>query len=384
MPRKMTVFLSAVPGDGIGSSRQYFKEYVKPILVAASMDYEVIEGRKEGDVRYGTAEQIRRLRRKKGEKGNSDTEPEMDAVMAVDLMRERMQVQSEPGVKGDLVLGRHTWKEYIRGIHEGWLGPLDEPSEQIPESSPIHPSTEARTDDPAATTSAEAVETENKEQDNPAEEQKQEEKKKKTYPPPAYLSIQEYSSAPLSAHTPQMLEPSEPIHQQHLLGFLKTPERIYNWLNRRSLQDRIGRQTAAIVLASSRPYQYDQSFATPSNDDGAPLATKAPENDSLDSAPLQTSAIYEQQSLLTEEEPYWHKSIRKPRADDDKREQLWLRDIVLEPRIAQRMRRFELEPEEEDRARRIGAGLEEGRAVPVKDLRQQKPVVGDLDHDSME
>ena len=78
MPRKMTVFLSAVPGDGIGSSRQYFKEYVKPILVAASMDYEVIEGRKEGDVRYGTAEQIRRLRRKKGEKGNSDTEPEMD------------------------------------------------------------------------------------------------------------------------------------------------------------------------------------------------------------------------------------------------------------------------------------------------------------------
>jgi hypothetical protein len=31
----------------------------------------------------------------------------------------------EPGPKGDLVIGRHTWKEYIRGLHEGWLGPLD-------------------------------------------------------------------------------------------------------------------------------------------------------------------------------------------------------------------------------------------------------------------
>lgn len=382
LPRKLTIFLSAAPGDGIGSSRQYFKDYVKPILVAASMDYEVIEGRKEGDVRYGTAEQIRRLRRKKGERGSSNEEPEMDAAMAIDLMRERMMVQPEPGVRGDLVLGRHTWKEYIRGIHEGWLGPLDEPPEPIPEPPPRHASTELKTDDTAATASSEAIGTETKEE-KPAEEKKEEEKKK-TYPPPAYLSIQEYSSAPLSPYTPQVLEPSEPIHQQHLLGFLKTPQRIWNWLNRRSLQDRIGRQTAAIVLAHYRPYQHDDTFALPSTEDATPLATKAPESDALDSAPLQVSANYEQQSLLNEEEHYWHKSVRKSRSEGDKREQVWLNDIVLEPRIAERMRRFELDPEEVERAGRIEAGLEEGKAVPVRDLRAEKPVIGDLDHDSME
>jgi len=388
MPRKLTVYLSAAPGDGMGSSRTYFKDYVKPILVAAAMDYEVIEGRKEGDVRYGTAEQIRRLRRKKGEQGT--TEHEVDTAMAIDLMREQMMVQPVPGVRGDLVLGRHTWKEYIRGIHEGWLGPLDEPPEPVVEPSPIHPPTEPRTVDPEATTSPEAAEKTLADQEKPPEEQKEEEKKteekKKTYPPPAYLSIREYSVAPLSPHIPTTLEPSEPIHMQHLLGFLKTPQRIYNWLNRRSLQDQIGRQTASIVLANYRPYQHDESFASPNQlDDAAPLATKAPENDHADSFPVQTSATYEQQSLLVEEEPYWHKSVRKPTTTDDEKERIWMRDIVLDPRIAERMRRFELDPEQEERVNRIAAGDDSAKwAVPVQDLRQQKPVLGDPDQDSME
>lgn len=393
MPRKLTVFLSAPPGDGLGPSRQYFKDYVKPILVAASMDYEVIEGRKEGDVRYGTAEQIRRLRRKKGEKGL--TEPEMDTAMAIDLMRERLMLQPEPGVKGDLVLGRHTWKEYIRGIHEGWLGPLDEPPELNPESSPtpaitpepspIHPPTESRTENPGATTSPEAVEQISADEDKKPEEKKEEEKKKKPYPPPAYLPIHQYSGSPLSPHIPTVLEPSEAIHQQHLLGFLKTPQRIYNWLNRRTLQDQIGRQTAAIVLASNRPYQHDESFAMPSilpSETSAPVATRAPENDQLDTSPLQTSSNYEQQGLLTEEEHYWHKSVRQAPADATK-EQIYIADIVFDPRIADRMRKFELDHEQEQRAQKIAAGDESAKwAVPVQDLRSKKPIVT-ADEDSM-
>ena len=116
MPRKLTVFISAPPGDGIRPSREYFKTYVKPILVAAAMDYDVIEGRKEGDVRYGTAEQIRRLRRKNGERGGNTTEQDVDTEAAIDSVREKMYIVQEPGDCGDLVLGRHTWKEYMRGI----------------------------------------------------------------------------------------------------------------------------------------------------------------------------------------------------------------------------------------------------------------------------
>ena len=381
MPRKLTVFLAAMPGDGIGPSRTYFKEYVKPILVAASMDYEVIEGRKEGDVRFGTAESIRRLRRKRGEKGT--TEPEMDTAMAIDQMREASLTLPEPGVKGDLVLGRHTWKEYVRGLHEGWLGPLDEPPEPIPEPSPIHPPTEARTENPEATTSPEAAQKDLADQDKPPEEQKKEEQKKKPYPPPAFLPISDYSAAPLSPHIPTILEPSEAIHQQHLLGFLKTPQRIYNWLNRRTLQDQIGRQTAAIVLANHRPYAHSESFATPSP---APeVATKAPENDLLGDSPLQTSSTHEQQSLLVEEEPLWHKSVRKPpKTPDPTKEKIWLGEVVLDPRIAERMRRFELEPEAEERVQRIASGDESANwAVPTRDLRKQKVLISADEEDSM-
>src|ERR1700761_784152 len=41
LPRKITVFLSAPPGDGIRPSRDYFRQYIKPVLVAAAIDYDV-------------------------------------------------------------------------------------------------------------------------------------------------------------------------------------------------------------------------------------------------------------------------------------------------------------------------------------------------------
>lgn len=396
LPRKLTVFISACPGDSMGPTRQYFKDYVKPVLVAAAMDYEVIEGRKEGDVRYGTAEQIRRLRRKQGERGPSGQEPEMDAIMAVDMVREKLGVRPYDGVRGDLVLGRHTWKEYIRGIHEGWLGPLEEPSEPVQqESSPIHPPTELRTDDPAVTTNPETAQSNLDAQQAPLPPEKKEEEKekeketKKIYPPATYLPVTEYASAQLSPHAPQAFEPSEPIHQQHLLGFLKTPQRIYNWLNRRSLADHVGRQVASIVLAQSRPCTYNESFASTSaaNLDAVPessIATRAPESDAQEPAIAQTGQYYEQQDLLQGEEHYWHKSVRKPRKEGDTTEQIWTKSIVLDPRIATRMRRFELDPQEEARAGRIARGEEESRAVPPIDLTQDKPIIGSLDQDSME
>lgn len=376
MRRKLTIFLSAPPGDGIRPSREYFKEYVKPVLVAAALDYDVIEGRKEGDVRYGTAEQIRRLRRRKGEKGlGSVEESEPDTETLVENIRDAVHITPEPGVRGDLVLGRHTWKEYVRGLNEGWLGPVEEPPpppEPLPEPSPLHPPTQPLTDEPSTDTES-PHEPEIKE-----EEEVKKEEKKKPSPPPAYLSIEQYSSAPLSPHIPTELQPSQPIHQQHLLGFLKTPQRIYNFLNRRHLADQIGRETAAIVLAASRPYEQTSSFATTASDlEADPVATRAPENDA-DAGIAQTGQTWEQQSVLTKEERTWHKSVRKPRKEGDTTEQIWTKDIVLDSRIGERMRRFTLEPEEEARANRIANGAEQSRAVPIQDLRAEKVVLGDI------
>jgi mitochondrial import inner membrane translocase subunit TIM54 len=354
MPRKLTIFLSAPPGDGIRSSREYFKEYIKPILVAAAMDYDVIEGRKEGDVRYGTAEQIRRLRRRRGERGETANQEEMDPEQIVQNAREQLKIHPERGIKGDLVIGRHTWKEYLRGLHEGWLGPLDEPKRPSKESVPS-------LDDTPPSTSTDLPSENAMEEQKPAEEEK-----KPPSPPYAYISTSEYRSSPASPNMPVHLEPSAPIPHRHILGFFNTPIRIYHFLTQRHLADSIGRETAAIVLGLNRPYNQDSSFASQSSGDldASPLATLAllPET-------AQTSQDWEQQSLLQSEEGDWHKSAKKPRKDD--LERVWLDPVVMDSRIAERMRKFELAPDEEERATRIGQGIEKSRAVEVLDLRSE-------------
>ncbi|KAI4130296.1 MAG: hypothetical protein LQ347_003451, partial [Umbilicaria vellea] len=141
MPRKLTVLLSAPPGDGLRAARTYFQEYVKPVLVAAALDWEVIEGRREGDVRAGLAEKIRKLRIKNGERKASQgaskeeeekEEEEKESIEeALAQVRHKNGIEDWDGVQGDLVIGRNTWKEYVRGLHEGWLGPLDPPAEPL-------------------------------------------------------------------------------------------------------------------------------------------------------------------------------------------------------------------------------------------------------------
>lgn len=379
MPRKLTIFLSAPPGDGIRPSREYFKEYIKPVLVAAAMDYDVIEGRKEGDVRYGTAEQIRRLRRKKGEQTEKPDQGEIDPEQLLENIREQLKIRPEPVIRGDLVIGRHTWKEYLRGLHEGWLGPLDEPQsrkEPTPPSDDASPSTSTDLPPDDASISANP----DPPSESPAENTipPKEAETKPPSPPYAYISTSAYSNSPASPHLPINLEPSAPIPHRHILGFFNTPIRIYRFLTQRHLADSVGRDTAALVLGLHRPYHQDASFASSSTGeiDASPVTTSPPEKDGTTSpaATVQTAQTWEQQTLLQEEEGDWHKSARKPRKDDVER--VWLDDVVMDPRIGQRMRRFELPPEEEERAKRIGQGSERSRAVEVMDLRSE-PVITD-------
>jgi import inner membrane translocase subunit TIM54 len=56
-----------------------------------------------------------------------------------------------------------------------------------------------------------------------------------------------------------------------------------------------------------------------------------------------TTDTWEQESLLKEEEPEWHKSVRKNH--DATKESVWIDQMVLDPRIAERMRKFVLDRE---------------------------------------
>jgi import inner membrane translocase subunit TIM54 len=363
MPRKLTVYVSAPPGDSIVQAREHFQEYVQPILVAAALDWDAVEGRREGDVRAGLAERIRRARRKMGEVGKEPVkgEVEEDAQDVLEAARKRADIKEWDGLGGDIVIGRHTWKEYVRGLHEGWLGPLDNPRPPPVEETkgpaaeisvaPIAPTADPTPDTTAPTSelltddaSPTAVH-ESPKPEEPAKPEVEEPKKKKKIQPPPFNTTADYHNAQLSPNCPSAIGPSAVIPLPHLLGFLNFPIRMYRFLNRRQNADEIGRQTAAAVLGVYRP------FDTPgeSRFEGGQDSSNVDEH---------KSNKWEQQRLLTHEEPEWHKSV-KERKNDGERERVWLDDMVLNPRIAERMRRFELDSESEERAKSIAKEKEE-------------------------
>ncbi|KAJ5206053.1 Mitochondrial import inner membrane translocase subunit Tim54 [Penicillium cf. griseofulvum] len=405
MRRKMTVYLAAPPGDGLRVARDHFKEYVKPILVAAALDYTVIEGRREGDVRAGMAENIRKQRRKAGEPSSTVEEVGVEAVIAA--TREHIGVTDEPGPKGDLVIGRHTWKEYIRGLHEGWLGPLDAPppppeevkeltADTVEDLSATNPEI-ASIDSPEFSEENKEVIPEPKMEEPEKEEEKEEEKKpsKPAGPTPAYIYPSEYSSAILPHTIPQSFDSSTPVEFPHILGFLNTPVRVYRFLTQRHLAEDVGRQVAAVVLSNSaRPYRED----TPSAD-SEPTAASVEPNPSLDSSFTDLPPRnYEQQTVMQAAESEWHKSVHKREEDEKVKEREWLDDIVLDQRIASRMQRATLSPEDEARAQRIAEKQEyilgEERPTPVpfwermwidygygesEEALRRKPILGNID-----
>ncbi|KAJ5522060.1 hypothetical protein N7527_006175 [Penicillium freii] len=407
MRRKMTVYLAAPPGDGLRVARDHFKEYVKPILVAAALDYTVVEGRREGDVRASTAENIRKLRRKAGEPSSAVKEVGVDAVVAA--TREHIGVTDEPGPKGDLVIGRHTWKEYIRGLHEGWLGPLDAPAPP-PEELTADTSKDVSAEKPASLANPEITSidspefSEEKKDEIPEpkieepekEEEKEEEKPAKPAgPTPAYIYPSEYPSAILPHTLPQSFDSSTPVEFPHLLGFLNTPIRVYRFLTQRYLAEEVGRDVAALVLANSaRPYRENTLSA-----DSEPTAASVDSTSSTDSSFTDLPPRnYEQQTVMEAAESEWHKSVHKRDEDENVKEREWLDDIVLDQRIASRMQRATLSPEDEARSHRIAEKQEyilgEERPAPVPfwkrmwvdygygesdEVLRRKPILGNID-----
>jgi import inner membrane translocase subunit TIM54 len=107
---------------------------------------------------------------------------------------------------------------------------------------------------------------------------------------------------------------------------------MYRFLNRRHVADDIGRQTAAAVLGVYRPFHAGGEMAHNGSD----------EQDSR--------TQYEQQRLLVQEEADYHKTARDRSKDEEGKERVWLDIMILDARIAERMRRFVIDSEVEERA----------------------------------
>jgi len=354
----MTIFLTAPPADSLSSSREHFVEYVKPILVAAAMDWDVVEGRREGDVRAALAERIRRYRNRAGERVEVAFEETATSVLVP--LRERIGVRECEGEKGDIVVGRNAWKEYVRGLHEGWLGPMDAPAEPAEPAAAVS-KTVVQEDTTPLPAQGDAASTIEPEETTITKEKKEDE----TIPPPPeppakplvplpHNTPESYPSSSLPASIPDHLGPSIAIPFPHILGFFNTPIRMYRFLNRRALADDIGRRTAAAVLAHHRQYQHSSSSSKESSFEASNHPTSSTESSSSEISTASSSSSWEQQSLLLHEEREWHKSVKN--AKEYAPERVWLDEPVIDARIGERMRKFEIIATDEERARAIRRG----------------------------
>lgn len=150
-PRKVQVYGARSPGDeDYDKSIIYFKRYVKPILVAAGIDFEILNGRRHGGLGRELQQRIYARRRQllglepwgcevstAGSGPVLPTSP--DAVAAQTAAMQAFALSPQQQLQRELdgavvVLGRPAYKEYMWSLREGWsreLPPqrqdLDEP-----------------------------------------------------------------------------------------------------------------------------------------------------------------------------------------------------------------------------------------------------------------
>ncbi|KAF9365499.1 mitochondrial import inner membrane translocase subunit tim54 [Mortierella sp. NVP85] len=119
MPRKVTVYIMPPPGDGIHKTRHYFRQFVKPVLDAAAIDYEVKEAATEGRIQAMVAEDIRKKRQIAAGKGQTQAQSETEQKTGV--------VPLKSVSDGIVVLGRIVLAEVLKGYNDGCLQSLDDP-----------------------------------------------------------------------------------------------------------------------------------------------------------------------------------------------------------------------------------------------------------------
>ncbi|KAG6907420.1 hypothetical protein DXG01_008992 [Tephrocybe rancida] len=136
-PRKVTVYGAKWPGDeDYDQATKYFRKYVKvrvmsfafhgadtstkPILVAAAVDFELISGKRHGDLAERVADDIRKRRRI-----DLGIDPIPEIAKALPTYKSPQEVAQHKLEGGIVIIGRPTLKEFMVGLKRGWTDPLD-------------------------------------------------------------------------------------------------------------------------------------------------------------------------------------------------------------------------------------------------------------------
>ncbi|ODV80592.1 uncharacterized protein CANTADRAFT_25069 [Suhomyces tanzawaensis NRRL Y-17324] len=313
LPRKLTIYIAPPPNDFLDSSYRIFRKFVKPVLNASALDYDIFTENRQGDIRATVAKKIREMRLAQLEKQKADAEAlkqkqynkswtkffkedvpafftrskkqnddddhlvaRTELYSAKDVLglyqyvdtiephsEDEFNVQTAGGV---ICIGRGAYKEYLTGVHEGLLGPLEKPQELIDEEIRVAEEKQKKREEDEKN----GVKTSTDDDDD---EDVEGGKKKKDPVTKPFITPEQYAAAQLAPeldlskvvtddnHIPVLFE--QPVYVYpvpNLLGFLTIPRKIYRYYTTRELADDYGHRTTAISFNKIRPFEYKDVF----------------------------------------------------------------------------------------------------------------------------
>ncbi|KAG8695184.1 mitochondrial import inner membrane translocase subunit tim54, partial [Ceratobasidium sp. 395] len=129
LPRKVRVYGCRWPGDeDYNRSMKYFRKHVKPILVAAAVDFEMVNGNRHGGLARSIADKIKLQRREFLPADHPLRHKDAPSSIPSPTAGTPAQQRERELQGGIIIVGRHTLKEYMHGLRLGWsegLGAMD-------------------------------------------------------------------------------------------------------------------------------------------------------------------------------------------------------------------------------------------------------------------
>lgn len=244
LPRKVKVYMGPPPQDYLDTTERHFKRHIKPYLTAAAIDYEVVSEDQQGHIRAEVAEKIRNARR--AAEGLPTT-----GYIPDDLDEKIESKVTRDPTGGIICVGRGAYKEYMAGLQEGWMGPLEEPP-KITEKKRERAEAELKKEQEEAEKKAEA-EAKGENVDSQQDDEQPKPKVKKAEM--CWLTAEEYDSAtPDPRFYASKQDPIAVMTNPHLMGFLRTPQRFVRFFNQRKVAEECAEQTYAVIMQQVRPF----------------------------------------------------------------------------------------------------------------------------------
>ena len=314
-PRKITVFIAPPPNDYLETSLKIWRRFIKPVLYYSGLDYEVVEADRQGIIRMKVASQLRQLRlQMRGEERHPDSVKDNSKTNTSEPAQPNVEIEETPvkpiaksdflGVfynrpkeikvvdedslvedprlaGGVICIGRGAYKEYITGLHEGLLGPLQEPErvEAITDKDTASLSSDGNSikDDPVAEQqNVDSTVTVVKEDKKKEEEEKQtsEEETPEIKIVKPYIDPSEYPNVEIPSELYQLASPDGVIRDPKtnvpillyqpilmvaipsLSGFSNIPRRIYRFYQKRHFAEKVCSETYDVVKQEHiRPFE---------------------------------------------------------------------------------------------------------------------------------